>query len=187
MADDDSYFEYLRRRSVTGLIYRKGWLYPRLCRYLDGKVLDIGCGLGDMLSYRSGTVGVDINRKTVEWCQRQGLDAHLMSKDVLPFSDGGFDGVIMDNVLEHLEDPSALLKDVARVLVPGGKLLVGVPGSRGFASDPDHKVFYDKDKLLHLMKESGFSKHKIFYMPLHLEWLDNHMRQYCLYGVFRKK
>jgi ubiquinone/menaquinone biosynthesis C-methylase UbiE len=55
------YFEYLMRRSFLGDLYRRYVLYPRLNLHLNGKVLDVGCGIGDMLSYRKNTVGLDVN------------------------------------------------------------------------------------------------------------------------------
>ena len=185
MAHEDEYFEYLRRRSRLGLLYRRAWLYPRLSRHLRGVVLDIGCGIGDMLRYRPRTVGVDVNRRTVEFCRQNGLDAHVMEPDHLPFEPNSFDGAVLDNVLEHLSNPDPLLGEAHRVLKPGGTLIAGVPGSRGFASDADHKVFYDAESLSMLMQRSGFTRKRIVRMPLPLPMLDRVMRQYCIYGVFR--
>ena len=97
-----------------------------------------------------------------------------------------FDGVMMDNVLEHIEEPEPILKEVRRVLVEGGKFVVGVPGSKGYASDPDHKVFYSKEKLIITLSKAGFVEVGIVGMPLDFDWLDDKISQYCLYGVFRK-
>lgn len=180
------YFEYLRTRSFSGLLYRKYWLYPRLARHLSGRVLDVGCGIGDFLAYRPGTLGVDVNPHAVAWCQRQGLDARLMEVDALPFPDGGFDGVVLDNVLEHLADPARLLAEIHRVLAPGGRLLIGVPGERGYACDPDHKKYYDEQGLLAATQRPAFRPEAFFYMPLKCDWFARRLPQYCLYGVFSK-
>lgn len=187
MTDNADYFLYLQRRSKLGGFYRKWVLYPRLCRSLKGRALDIGCGLGDMLAFRPNTVGVDINEKTVAWCRQRGHEAHLMQVDVLPFEESSFDSVVLDNVLEHLVDPMPLLAEVKRVLKAEGRFVVGVPGHKGFASDPDHKVFYDKAALLAVMEKAGFAVQKLFPMPLPGAWFDAHVRQYCLYGVFAPK
>jgi ubiquinone/menaquinone biosynthesis C-methylase UbiE len=69
-----------------------------------------------MLKYHLGTVGVDINPVTVNFCQESGLHAVLMEKDRLPFSDEVFDSIILDNVLEHIEKPFPLLREINRVL-----------------------------------------------------------------------
>lgn len=184
MTDSCAYFDYLRRCSLKGRFYRRLWLYPRLCRYLKGRALDIGCGLGDMLAFRPATIGVDINDKTVAWCKARGFEAYRMEPDVLPFEKDSFDSVILDNVLEHLSDPKPLLVEIKRVLKTGGLLVVGVPERKGFASDSDHKVFYGKAELQALMQEAGFSPKTLFYMPFRCSWLATRLRPYCLYGAF---
>lgn len=184
--DFKAYHDYLRGRSKRGFLYRRYWLYPRLNRMLNGKVLDIGCGIGDFLKFRRGTVGVDVNPATVVWCREQGLDARVMKPDRLPFDESEFDGAMLDNVLEHIRDPRPLLGEIRRVVTRGGRLIVGVPGQRGYASDADHKVFYDRHRLEAAVGAAGFTLRKLIPMPFRSAWLDSHARQYCLYGVFER-
>lgn len=180
------YFNHLRNRSLSGLLYRKFYLYPRLDRRLSGRVLDVGCGIGDFLAYRPSTVGVDVNTYAVNWCRKRGLDARLMEANNLPFGDGSFDSVVLDNVLEHLSDPSNLLSEIRRVLIPGGRVLVGVPGTLGYTCDADHKIFYDESSLRQVMEGAGLKQQTVFYMPMKWDWLDTRLPQYCLYGVFER-
>lgn len=188
MTDHDQYFDYLMHRSRLGELYRKYWLYPRLSRHLIGKALDIGCGIGDMLAFRRGTVGVDVNAHTVDYCCQNGFDARLMQSDVLPFQANAFQSALLDNVLEHLSEPNALLKEVHRVVAPGGQLLVGVPGVLGWKSDLDHKVFYDEKELRACVEKHGFIHVKTFHSPLwKSSWLASRLRQYCVYSVFQRK
>jgi len=184
--DHNVYVEYLRGRSLLALAYRRLYLYPRLCRHLHGCALDVGCGIGDMLAFRPNTVGVDINPRLVAWCISRGQDAKPMDSDSLPFGAGTFDSAIMDNVLEHIAHPDTLLREIHRVLVPGGHFVVGVPGERGFSSDPDHKVYYDEEALRRAMSGAGFESVALLYAPFHSVWLSRSMSQYCLYGVFRR-
>ena len=186
MTDYDLYFESLRRRKRAGLFYRNVWLYPRICRNLRGKVLDIGCGIGDMVRFRRNTVGVDVNPKAVAFCRSQGLSVELMEPDRLPFGGGEFDGVVLDNVLEHLEAPEPLLAEVRRTLKPGGTFVVGVPGRRGFASDSDHKRYYSRTALIHCLQIAGFEPLRLFHQPFRSELLDRWLRYYAIYGVFRR-
>ena len=72
MTEHDEYFEYLIHRSRLGAAYRTYWLYPKLTQRLQGRALDIGCGIGDMLMHRANTVGVDINPHTVAFCNARG-------------------------------------------------------------------------------------------------------------------
>ncbi len=184
MADNDSYFTYLSQRSRLGLFYRTRVLYPRIAPYLLGRTLDVGCGIGDMLRFHPGTIGVDINPMNIAYCRQDGLDAVVMAPDVLPFEPQAFDSVVLDNVLEHIANPAPLLAEVHRVLRPGGVFVVGVPGQRGYASDDDHKVFYNERMLIQCVTATGFIAVKCLHTPLRSTLLDRKMRQYCLYGVF---
>jgi SAM-dependent methyltransferase len=182
----EEYFEYLRGRSRLGLFYRTKLLYPRISRRLKGRVLDVGCGIGDMLRYRPNTVGVDVNASTVAFCRSQGLEAEPMQPDVLPFADASFDGAVLDNVLEHLHRPEPLLAQIHRVLRASGMFVVGVPGRRGYASDPDHKVFYSAPALTKCVEAAGFKCQELIYMPFKWQYLDARLRIYAVYGVFRR-
>lgn len=171
---------------MSGLLYRKFLLYPRIRRHLEGRVLDVGCGIGDFLSGCRGATGVDVNLHAVEWCRRQGLNARIMDFDILPFADQYFGSVVLDNVLEHIEQPQPLLKEIRRVLVPGGKFVIGVPGLCGYKADSDHKSFYDWQRLEQIVSRVGFGEITHFYMPLRSDWLEKKLSQYCLYGVFAR-
>jgi len=186
MDDYGKYYEYLKKRSSVGLLYRRWWLYPRLCKYLSGKVLDIGCGVGDMLAYRNNTVGVDINPHTVKWCKTQGLEVENMDENSLPFPDNSFDSVLLDNVLEHILHPDDLLMEIDRVLKQDGTLLIGVPGQKGYEADSDHKVFYDEISLNKLLKSVEFFPRTSFHMPLAIKALDTRLSQFCLYSAFER-
>jgi len=185
MTDYDIYFRYLRQRKRVGLWYRNVWLYPRLCRHLRGRVLDVGCGIGDMVRFRRNTVGVDVNPQAVDFCRNQGLDVRLMRPGHLPFPDRTFDGAVLDNVLEHLEEPLALLAEIHRVLTASGTLIVGVPGERGYASDPDHKRHYPERQLIDCLRAAGFGARYVFHQPLRSALLDRYFQYYAIYGVFR--
>jgi SAM-dependent methyltransferase len=183
---DEEYFRYLTQRSTLGFLYRKYYLYPRLSRQISGLTLDIGCGIGDFLKFRPNTIGVDVNPKLVQYCQSRQLDVRLMSPDSLPFENSSFDSVVLDNVLEHIANPKEILAEIARVLKPRGKLLVGVPGIAGYNSDPDHKVFYDKSKLVDTCEASQLVFASNFYAPIESSSLSESMSQYCLYATFVK-
>jgi SAM-dependent methyltransferase len=183
----DAYFEYLKSRSTLSRMYRRVILYPLLCRHLKGRTLDIGCGVGDMLAFRPNTVGTDVNPKTVAYCMERGLAAFTMEANRLPFRDHEFDSAVLDNVLEHVSDPRPLLREAARILKPAGVLLVGVPGERGYASDADHKVFYDEQALTSAVDAAGFRRMRLFHLPWRSRGLSKRVRQYCIYGVFSRQ
>jgi SAM-dependent methyltransferase len=102
---------------------------------VDGRrILDAGCGSGPLSAAlrASGAVmtGFDSSPAMVELARRRlGEDAELHVADLgepLPFADGAFDDVVASLVLHYLEDWSAPLAELRRVLEPGGRLLVSV-------------------------------------------------------------
>lgn len=180
----EKYHTYLLKRSRLSWLYRRWYLYPSLAKYLKGEVLDIGCGIGDFLSFWRNAIGVDVNPYNVSYCQSRGLKAIHVDFLPYPFEDQSFDGVVLDNVLEHIENPRPILKEIRRVLKKNDFFIVGVPGNRGYASDPDHKIFYDEKRLVNLLQDYGFKKKKILHMPLKSRFLNDQISQYCLYGIF---
>jgi SAM-dependent methyltransferase len=182
----NSYFTYLQTRSIFGFLYRKLFLYPKLHSYLKGRTLDIGCGVGDFLYIYKDIVGVDINIDCVNYCKSKGLNVQLMNIDVLPFEDNSFDSIILDNVIEHIENPSILLSEIKRVLTPKGILLIGVPCDKGYKFDIDHKIFYDIKSLQTLLSIDFILKYH-FYTPPFFYLFRKLFRQVALYAIFKLK
>ena len=111
-----------------------------------GIVLEIGCGSGGFLAAmaRSGrpVVGVDIALRWLVAARRRLADLGestpliAASADRLPWPDATFDAVVADSVLEHLEDPAAVVREWARVLRPGGELRIWSPNRWSILRDP---------------------------------------------------
>ena len=101
----------------------------------DERILDVGCGSGWLLAAlsRSGVkqlYGIDLSRAQYFKGSRDRLPGGVFLEGdayFLPFGDKSMDAVIMSEILEHLERPDVAIKDAARVLKPGGRLLVTVP------------------------------------------------------------
>ena len=183
----EEYSDYLESISFKARLYRKYYYFPKLNKHLNGKILEVGCGIGGFLEFNKTVEGVDINPELIKICKNKKLKANLMKIDQLPFEDNIYKSVILDNVLEHIEDPRKLIQEINRVLILNGIFLISVPGKRGFKHDKDHIHFYNEENLEKLLSEFGFEKKKCFYTPFKSNFLDNNMRQYCLHGVFLKK
>ena len=164
--EDKEYFQYLMGRSRTALYYRKFVLFPKIQRYLKGRTLDIGCGIGDFLRFNNNCVGIDTNQHTVNYCKSTGLNVHAYDGNRFPSTIGAVDSFLLDNVLEHIEDPSRLFSNLGDVARPGSRLVIGVPCKRGYKLDADHKIFYGEAELKSLILNYGWSYVTMFYTPL---------------------
>lgn len=97
-----------------------------------GRLVEIGCGLGFLLDYfrRDGwqVEGVDPDRLMASHAERAlALVVSATTLQQAGLREGAFDVVLMMNVIEHLHDPAATLRDVHRLLKPGGVLVVETP------------------------------------------------------------
>lgn len=123
-------------RNEADIAYRRR--VPRLLEYLQlhrhDRVLDCGSGMGYLsmvMGEVSGAtvVAADRDRDRLRWSQREEVPALPAAVDIssLPFADGSFDKVLLSEVLEHLPDDVAGLRELWRVLRPGGVLAICVP------------------------------------------------------------
>jgi ubiquinone/menaquinone biosynthesis C-methylase UbiE len=97
------------------------------------RVLEVGCGWGELAELvRRATgaqvVATDLSPRMVELARERGLDARVADVQDLPFEDGAFDAVVAAWMLYHVPDLGRALRELARVLRPGG-LLVAVTNS----------------------------------------------------------
>ena len=93
-----------------------------------GSVLEVGCGTGwfaarvhDELG--AEVVAVDQSERMVELARERGLEARVADVQALPFGDGSFDAVAANWMLYHVPDLDLGLREIARVLRPGGRLV----------------------------------------------------------------
>lgn len=104
---------------------------PPLLGFPSGLVLDLGCGTGTAGAAfrRTGTtvIGADLSEACLSVAKRR-LDGVVRADAVaLPFIDGAFDAVVSRGALHHLASPEGALKELARVVRPGGRVLLADP------------------------------------------------------------
>ena len=116
-----------------------------------GWLLDVGCGgrpYQHLFEHVSRYVGIDIPSP----CCKVDAFANGMR---LPFQDASFDTVLCNQVLEHVCEPHLLISETARVLKPGGTLMLTTPQVWGLHHEPYDFFRYTKYGLIHLAQSHG--------------------------------
>ncbi|MBI1839841.1 MAG: class I SAM-dependent methyltransferase [Verrucomicrobia bacterium] len=128
---NDAYAEFLA-----------GWdpaFYGKYTRALrpakpGGRALDVGCGVGQVVEALTRenveAYGVDVSEPNIARARKFSERCQLYDGRRLPFPDGHFDSVGALNVLEHVDEPEAFLKELARVTAIGGRIVVSSPNFR---------------------------------------------------------
>ena len=91
----------------------------------------------------------------------------------------------MDNVMEHIFDPQPLLIECRRVLKTKGVLIILVPGAKGYTRDPDHKVFYNFQKMNSILSSNGLVPEVQHQLPL--IGLSKYLSSFCFMVVSRSE
>jgi 2-polyprenyl-3-methyl-5-hydroxy-6-metoxy-1,4-benzoquinol methylase len=107
----------------------------RLNKYFNGRdvsLLDVGSGDGSLLKYLKRKTtwklrGVEPNASVAESVRRCNLDIDCGLLEDIHYPDSSFDAITLTHVLEHVENPMQLLRETARILRPGGALLIEIP------------------------------------------------------------
>jgi SAM-dependent methyltransferase len=136
-------FDYESKQWGKADVYPRPWYLQGLkLRYCledlsrtHGLCIDVGCGGGNMARAIKRerpdlrVSGVDVSRGAIEQARRDPRGVQFMGTtgDSLPFPATTADAIVMFDVLEHVEDPSAMLAEVARVLKPGGLFHIVLP------------------------------------------------------------
>ncbi len=153
----------LRRRVVQEAVVALPLRQDQIGR--RARVVDIGCGVGDVLKSLPDNfvrLGLSYSSNDLALARRNCGDKISFLKGSafeLPLRDSSADVVIMLEVLEHLQDESRALNEIARVLRPGAFLVISVPNAHYF---PDyfrligHYRHYTRASLTRTLEQSGF-------------------------------
>ena len=100
-----------------------------LSKKTDIRILDVGCSNGAFISIANSlgvkAEGIDPSEKAVQNGLDRGLNIHLGYLQDVAFQDDTFDAITLYEVIEHTNEPMALLKECHRILKPNGVLLIG--------------------------------------------------------------
>ncbi|HEY4504490.1 MAG TPA: class I SAM-dependent methyltransferase [Candidatus Paceibacterota bacterium] len=136
-------------------------------------ILDAGCGTGGLtekLKRFGSVVGVDTSEEAVAFSLKRGVDARRASVENLPFNENTFDLVVSMDVIYHQKvgNDVKALKEFARVLRPGGILILKVPSYDWLRRSCDRqvhtKIRYTRRSLKNKLIDAGFSVNDIRYV-----------------------
>jgi SAM-dependent methyltransferase len=126
--------ERLRRRVApftgsTTIVDARIPLVAAVAELCPGRVLEVGCGWGELAEWIARETGaevtaVDLSPRMVALARERGIDAAVADVQALPFGEGAFDIAVAAWMLYHVPDLERGLSELARVLRPGGRLVV---------------------------------------------------------------
>lgn len=165
---EGSHWWYIGRRRILASFVRE------ICSRIKDrrpKILDVGCGTGAnlvMLGEFGEAHGIDVSQDALSFCRERGLDrVRHGAAEELPYEDGTFDLVTALDVVEHLDDDAAGLREFRRVLRPDGRILLFVPAFMflwGVQDDVSHhRRRYRLPELLKVVREAGFEIERATY------------------------
>jgi len=165
---EQSHWWYTGRRKILASFL------DDICRRVTDRrprILDVGCGTGAnllMLSKYGDAEGVDVSEDALAFCRERGLEqVKLGAAEKLPYDDGTFDLVTALDVVEHLDDDLAGLREMRRVLRPGGRVLLFVPTFMflwGVQDDvSNHRRRYRLPELRRVLEQAGFEIERTTY------------------------
>lgn len=133
-------------------------------------ILDVGCGTGanlEMLAQYGEAEGVDVSDDALEFCALKGLKAKKGLAEELPFADESFDVTTALDVVEHLDDDIAGLKEMFRVTKSGGWSLIFVPAYMflwGVQDDvSNHRIRYTRQQIVERLETAGYTVERATY------------------------
>ena len=162
---EDSHWWFVGRRAILETFLED------LTRNEDSiRILDVGCGTGanlEMLSGFGSSEGVDVSDDALEFCRAKGLTVHKGLAEKLPFDDETFDVVTALDVIEHLDDDVAGLKEMHRIVKKGGKTLIFVPAFMWLWGVQDdishHRIRYTRKQIVERVEKAGFKVERATY------------------------
>jgi SAM-dependent methyltransferase len=165
---EQSHWWYTGRRKILASFL------DDICRRVTDRrprILDVGCGTGAnllMLSKYGDAEGVDVSEDALAFCRERGLEnVKLGAAEKLPYDDATFDLVTALDVVEHLDDDLGGLREMRRVLRPGGRVLLFVPTFMflwGVQDDvSNHRRRYRLPEFRRVLEQAGFEIERTTY------------------------
>lgn len=167
--DETSFFKRWDRRYG---VYKRCRAVIQATGQPTGRVLDVGCATGNFLAAMRDrgweAFGVEPNSYAANYArERLGLNVFIGELEEAGYATNFFDLVTLWDVLEHVPDPRATLEEVARILRPGGTLVLSLPNPETWEVKlfgrywvgwdiPRHLYLFTRSVLTRYLNEAGF-------------------------------
>ncbi len=144
--------------------------------FSNKRFLDIGCATGLLVKYMQNkgweSSGIEICKESAEYgIKNRGVKIVIKTLGDANFDDEHFSVIHFSHVIEHIPSPLTFLKEVFRVLAPGGKAIITTPNVKGFQAKifgaewrsaiADHLTLFSKKTLRTMLKKAGFKLEKM--------------------------
>ena len=184
-------------KGVKNNLFQKIWhtkKWSNLAEFLDmanGKLLDIGCADGTTTKQiknsfpKLNVTGIDLYKNAINFAKKSPKGVTFIKADAhkLPFKNNTFDFVTAIEVLEHMHDSEKVVKEISRVLRPGGSFIVVQDTdsilfkavwwfwtkSKGAVWENSHINCMQPDELISIIKKNGFYVRRTKYMNFKME------------------
>lgn len=167
-----------------------GWIYERIAPYAGQRILEVGCGIGNLTHFlinRELVIGIDIDSNHIKYVKdifktkanMQFILTDINKVSINEFKKYKFDTIVCLNVLEHIKNDMKALGIFYELLSPGGRLLLQVPALPRLFSSLDSSIShfrrYSKKSLLVKTNVAGLQTEHCSYMNIFgiLVWFWN--------------
>ncbi len=170
----------IRDLEIMSVAHRyQRWMYEQFRPHLGQRIVECGAGIGNMtrlLLDRELVIAVDIHGPCLDELRRRlhvpknvlTVQLDVGSPDLVSLQRYAPDTILCINMLEHIEDDAATLREMFELLPQRGRLLILVPAFQGLYGSIDRRLEhyrrYGKPLLAHKLREAGFAVMKLFYM-----------------------
>ena len=136
----------------------------------EGPALDVGCATGALIRWLSGrgwqAQGLEICAASADRARSAGHTVYQVPLEEARLKGGAYSFVHASHVIEHLNDPRRFVREIYRILIPGGLFLCVTPNTRSLqallrgpgwrSAIADHLVLFSAPLLRKLLEEGGF-------------------------------
>ena len=166
---EDTHWWFVGRRAILETFLR-GIIQNPNSKILNPRILDVGCGTGanlEMLSQFGSAEGVDVSDEALDFCRQKGLTVQKGLAETLPYADESFDVTTALDVIEHLDNDVAGLKEMHRVTKNSGYSLIFVPAFMWLWGVQDdishHRIRYTRKQIVARIEKAGFKVERATY------------------------